>query len=77
MIAFPSSNLLMLPELPSLSRARERERFARYKGGAGQAGHCPQELQRWIGRWENEGGAVRGDAGEANHLKILIADKTL
>ena len=58
MIAFLSSNLLMLPELPSVSRARERRRFARYEGSADRAGHCSKELNRWIGRWENEGGAI-------------------
>jgi hypothetical protein len=58
MMTLLSSNILMLPELPSVSRGRERRHFARYRGNANGAGHCPRELNRWIGRWENEGGAI-------------------
>lgn len=61
MIALLSSNLLSLPELPSLSRIKSRRPFARYHQGVGWTGDCPKEMNRWIGRWENEGGAIRSE----------------
>ena len=66
MIAFLSSTLFSLPELPSVSRTRGRRRFAGYQGSFGRASHSPKELKRWIGRWENEGGAIRREAGGQN-----------
>ena len=75
MIAFLSSNLFMLPELPSVSRTRDRRRFASYEDSADRAGHCPKELNRWIGRWENEGGATAHAAEAETNLKPRTSEQ--
>ena len=51
MLTFPSSNFLrQQPAVQKLSFPEET------RLGAGS--FCPTELNRWIARWENEGGAV-------------------
>lgn len=67
MIPLLSSDLLSLPELPSArhSRSGDRRELARHQSSADRTSPCAKELQRWIGRWENEGGA----AGQAGRLE--------
>jgi len=66
MIALLSSNLFMLPDLPSVLRARDSRRPAHCPGNVDRVGHCEKELNRWIGRWENEGGAILRENGGDN-----------
>ena len=53
-----SSNRIALPKLPSFSR-RVSERSVVGSDNLRASGPLrPAELKRWIGRWENEGGAI-------------------
>ena len=39
--------------------SEDRGRLVRHPGkAAARAEHCPKEWNRWIARWENEGGAL-------------------
>jgi hypothetical protein len=52
MPTFPSSNFL-LQEHPPVQRFSFPE-----ENIPGGGSLCPSEINRWIARWENEGGAV-------------------
>jgi hypothetical protein len=55
MLAFRSSNFLLQVQDPPaqiLSFPGENR--------SGPVAFCPAEINRWIARWENEGGAVAG-----------------
>jgi hypothetical protein len=60
MINLLSSNLIALPDLPSLSSRRTRRRVTAADNRPASEQHCPREMKRWICRWENEGGAIIG-----------------
>ncbi len=64
MINLLSSNLIALPELPSFSRRGIRPRLAPPEKHRARGDHCPKEINRWLGRWENEGGAFVGASTE-------------
>jgi hypothetical protein len=65
MIALLSSNLLMLPDPSSVSRARDYRRVAHFQPSGDRVAQS-KELDRWIGRWENEGGAILRESGGDN-----------
>jgi|GraSoiStandDraft_41_1057321.scaffolds.fasta_scaffold189289_5 hypothetical protein len=52
MLSFPSSNFL-LQEHPPVQRLSFPQ-----DNRPGGSSFCPTEINRWIARWENEGGAV-------------------
>jgi hypothetical protein len=62
MLTFPSSNFL-LQERPPVQRL-SFPKDNRPGGGA----FCSTEINRWIGRWENEGGAL-AVGGSADYVK--------
>jgi hypothetical protein len=54
MLTFPSSNLLLRARIPSAQGPYFVE-----KNTSDPAHFAFTEINRWIARWENEGGAVR------------------
>jgi hypothetical protein len=52
MLSFPSSNFLLQAQLPTVQRLSLSE-----ENRSDPAAFCPAEINRWIARWENEGGA--------------------
>jgi hypothetical protein len=53
MLTFPSSNFLLQAQLPIVQRLSFADENKPARGA-----FCPSEINRWIARWENEGGAV-------------------
>jgi hypothetical protein len=53
MLSFPSSNFLLQAPLPTVQRLSFPEETRSERDA-----FCPIEINRWIARWENEGGAV-------------------
>jgi hypothetical protein len=53
MLSFPSSNFLLQAQLPTVQRL-----FFPEENRSDRGGFCPSEINRWIARWENEGGAL-------------------
>jgi hypothetical protein len=60
MIVLLSSNVLMLPNLPSVSQTSGKQPFSAYQNGSLGARRS-REIARWIQRWENEGGSILGE----------------
>lgn len=58
MISLLSSSLITLPGLPSFSRRSTKPRVAAPEKPRTRDVPCPKEMKRWVGRWENEGGAI-------------------
>ncbi len=58
MINLLSTNLIALPDLPSFFRRETKPRVAASEKLHARGAHCPKEMKRSLGRWENEGGAV-------------------
>jgi hypothetical protein len=56
MLTFRSSNFLLQAQNPPVQRLS----FAENRSNP--AAFCPAEINRWIARWENEGGAVLQEA---------------
>jgi hypothetical protein len=54
MLPFPSSNFLLQAQHPPV----QRDSLSRRRIDLIGAHFCPVEINRWIARWENEGGAV-------------------
>jgi hypothetical protein len=54
MLTFPFSNFLLQAQLPTLQRLSLQDQNRPARGA-----FCPSEINRWIARWENEGGAIR------------------
>ncbi|MEP6809748.1 MAG: hypothetical protein ABI992_05860 [Chthoniobacterales bacterium] len=74
MINLLSSTLVVLPDLPSFSRRRVRPRVAALEKHRANHAHCRKEINRWVGRWENEGGAI-GEKAEAKAISDRRARK--
>ena len=53
MLAFRSFNFLLQVQNPPVQRLSFPE-----ENRSAPAAFCPAEINRWIARWENEGGAV-------------------
>ena len=53
LLSFPSCNFLRQAQLPIVQRLSFPEENRSDRGA-----FCPTEINRWIARWENEGGAV-------------------
>jgi hypothetical protein len=67
MIKLFSSNFIVLPNLPSLANGESGGPVAipEKRGIADEP--CSKEMNRWIARWETEGGAIVRESAQ-NHL---------
>jgi hypothetical protein len=63
MLTFPSSNFLLQAQRPPVQRLSLSDENRPARGT-----FCLTEINRWIGRWENEGGAL-AVGGSADYVK--------
>jgi hypothetical protein len=70
MLTFPSSNFLLQAQHPPVQRLSFADENRHVRGA-----FCLTEINRWIARWENEGGVWPHSTG-ASSRKKMYAEKS-
>jgi hypothetical protein len=56
---------LPFPDLESMNRSPDHERFSPLQSSSAADRPGRKDVERWIARWENEGGAILLESGRA------------